>query len=133
MATSIHNYDFTEKDYTNMRVRIMSFKQKWVKSQNIIDMVYSGFYFTGKNDSCRCAYCGLTLSGWEEKDNPIEEHFKNAVNCSYITQKMVEYFFGNKDHTLESVLLELGYTAKQFHTAEGENMFFKLKYLDGIL
>lgn len=35
------------------------------------------------NDFAKCAYCELSLDGWEDTDNPLEEHERRSPSCTF--------------------------------------------------
>lgn len=42
------------------------------------------------NDFARCAYCELSLDGWEADDNPLEEHQRRSPLCVFFNWKPVK-------------------------------------------
>ncbi|RDW89939.1 uncharacterized protein DSM5745_01714 [Aspergillus mulundensis] len=49
-------------------------------------MVEGGWYFCPNEESAdlaSCAYCKLSLDGWEPKDNPYDEHYRRSSDCSF--------------------------------------------------
>lgn len=42
------------------------------------------------NDFARCAYCELSLDGWEANDNPLEEHQRRSPLCVFFNWKPVK-------------------------------------------
>ncbi|EPS25332.1 hypothetical protein PDE_00265 [Penicillium oxalicum 114-2] len=49
-------------------------------------MVEAGWYFCPNDDSddlASCAYCKLSLDGWEPKDDPFDEHHRRSPDCSF--------------------------------------------------
>ncbi|CDR40487.1 CYFA0S05e01046g1_1 [Cyberlindnera fabianii] len=79
----------------SMEVRRATFAKHW-PFDNIPDakpttekMVEAGFcYFPHDqgDDLASCMYCGTSLEGWEEQDDPMEEHSKRAKGrgCYYL-------------------------------------------------
>jgi baculoviral IAP repeat-containing protein 5 len=50
-------------------------------------MAGAGFHYTGTgddDDSATCFVCGKILDGWENTDQPWQEHEKHAPNCSFV-------------------------------------------------
>ena len=52
-----------------------------------IDLANAGFFHDpgqGEDswDTCRCFFCGLKLGGWDEGDDPFEEHVKRG-SCAW--------------------------------------------------
>lgn len=59
-------------------------KKGWVCQSE--KMVTGGWYFCPNeesNDLASCAYCKLSLDGWEPKDDPYEEHYRRSSDCSF--------------------------------------------------
>ncbi|EYE99107.1 uncharacterized protein EURHEDRAFT_374182 [Aspergillus ruber CBS 135680] len=59
-------------------------KRGWVCQSE--KMVAGGWYFCANeesNDLASCAYCKLSLDGWEPKDDPYEEHYRRSSDCSF--------------------------------------------------
>ncbi|KAJ5359476.1 uncharacterized protein N7496_011889 [Penicillium cataractarum] len=49
-------------------------------------MVSAGWYFCPNEESddlASCAYCKLSLDGWEPKDDPFDEHHRRSPDCSF--------------------------------------------------
>ncbi|EQL34378.1 hypothetical protein RJZ56_000500 [Blastomyces dermatitidis] len=59
-------------------------KRGWVcKTEK---MVEAGWYYCAHEESedfVSCAYCNLSLDGWEPKDDPFEEHYRRSSDCSF--------------------------------------------------
>ncbi|KAJ5096830.1 hypothetical protein N7456_007551 [Penicillium angulare] len=59
-------------------------KRGWVCQSE--KMVEAGWYFCPteeETDLASCAYCKLSLDGWEPKDDPYEEHYRRSPHCSF--------------------------------------------------
>ncbi|KAJ5658766.1 uncharacterized protein N7484_002415 [Penicillium longicatenatum] len=59
-------------------------KRGWICQSE--KMVEAGWYFCPteeSNDLASCAYCKLSLDGWEPKDDPFEEHYRRSSECSF--------------------------------------------------
>ncbi|KAH0605875.1 uncharacterized protein H6S33_004332 [Morchella sextelata] len=51
-------------------------------------MAEAGWHYSPTKDSddfANCAYCDLSLDGWEPTDDPIEEHRRRSPNCAFFT------------------------------------------------
>ncbi|XP_050303027.1 baculoviral IAP repeat-containing protein 5 [Anthonomus grandis grandis] len=76
-------------DFFNEDARKSSFKYWFAGSGDscsISKMAEAGFIFTGSSkerDSAQCFYCKKELGGWEEDDNPWQEHLKHAPQCEF--------------------------------------------------
>lgn len=51
------------------------------------NMVNAGFYYSpldAGDDLAICVYCGVSLEGWEEDDDPLFEHQKRSKDCYFL-------------------------------------------------
>nr|QED40024.1 IAP-3 [Spodoptera frugiperda multiple nucleopolyhedrovirus] len=46
-------------------------------------LALAGFYYTGRNDEVRCAFCKVEIMKWKYGDNPILDHKKWAPQCKF--------------------------------------------------
>ncbi len=55
-----------------------------------------------------CFLCDKSLDGWEENDNPLEEHLKHSPTCGWAIVAAIEAGFGNygKVHPLDPAMVE---------------------------
>ncbi|PUU83758.1 hypothetical protein B9Z19DRAFT_1071591 [Tuber borchii] len=77
--------------------RIMTFGKKWWPHEDkrgwlpkIETMAGAGWHYAPVKDSkdnASCAYCELTLDGWEMNDDPLEEHRRRSQDCLFFTWK----------------------------------------------
>ncbi|RPA92442.1 hypothetical protein L873DRAFT_1709954 [Choiromyces venosus 120613-1] len=77
--------------------RIMTFGKKWWPHEEkrgwlpkIETMAEAGWHHAPVKDSkdyTSCAYCDLTLDGWEMNDDPLEEHRRRSQDCLFFTWK----------------------------------------------
>lgn len=59
-------------------------KKGW--SCKVEKLVEAGWYFAPTpeyEDWVSCAYCKLSLDGWEPKDNPFDEHYRRSPHCPF--------------------------------------------------
>lgn len=50
------------------------------------ELAKAGFYYkpsAHSNDNTVCFLCSRNLDGWEEEDDPIQEHLKHAQDCGW--------------------------------------------------
>ncbi|KAH0545792.1 baculoviral IAP repeat-containing protein 5 [Cotesia glomerata] len=72
------------------RNRLQTYKYWPFKSDapcNPESMAAAGFFATGgkaEPDSVECFMCNKPMDGWEETDNPWEEHIRHQKDCKYI-------------------------------------------------
>ena len=66
--------------------RAITFENKWPNQlkQRPLQMIESGFYYTGCGDRVTCFHCGITLCNWEHADNVDMEHKKHSPECKYL-------------------------------------------------
>ncbi|KAK3378728.1 hypothetical protein B0T24DRAFT_522023 [Lasiosphaeria ovina] len=73
--------------------------------------VRAGFFFEPfpeSPDNVVCFLCNKGLDGWEEDDNPLEEHLKHSPNCAWAIMAAIEAELGDygKVHPLEPAMVE---------------------------
>lgn len=64
-----------------------------MKSRNVEvlmeeQMASAGWHYAPtkeSNDFAKCAYCELSLDGWEDTDNPLEEHERRSPSCTFFS------------------------------------------------
>ncbi|CAG9787764.1 unnamed protein product [Diatraea saccharalis] len=44
----------------------------------------NGFYYLGRSDEVRCAFCKVEIMRWEEGDDPAEDHKRWAPQCPFL-------------------------------------------------
>lgn len=44
----------------------------------------NGFYYLGRGDEVRCAFCKVEIMRWEEGDDPAVDHQRWAPQCSFL-------------------------------------------------
>lgn len=55
------------------------------------------------NDFARCAYCELSLDGWEADDNPLEEHQRRSPLCVFFNWKPLKRPMKKSRASIQSV------------------------------
>lgn len=53
----------------------------------------AGFYFEPyieNPDNCACFLCGKGMDGWEEGDDPLQEHLKHSPTCGWAIYAAIE-------------------------------------------
>ncbi|XP_014245253.1 baculoviral IAP repeat-containing protein 5.2-B [Cimex lectularius] len=66
--------------------RYRTFNKKWTYTGSLsaVNMAVAGFYYMGKDDCVKCYYCEKELEGWENDDDPYDEHRTHQPKCPYI-------------------------------------------------
>ncbi|OAA67811.1 chromosome segregation protein [Niveomyces insectorum RCEF 264] len=62
-----------------------------------IDLARAGFFFNpqpGNPDNVRCFLCHKDLDGWEEDDDPLQEHLKHSGACGWAICAAIELELG---------------------------------------
>ncbi|XP_071053894.1 baculoviral IAP repeat-containing protein 5-like [Onthophagus taurus] len=93
---SILRPQFNHKEYGEFRLKMIAEESRletfktWVfddsKRCNKAKLAEAGFYFTGSKtepDVVTCFLCSKILDGWEEDDDPWEEHINHADYCEF--------------------------------------------------
>ncbi|KAL8807889.1 MAG: hypothetical protein Q9200_004489 [Gallowayella weberi] len=69
-------------------------KLKWPhESPTPAQLAKAGFYYnpeTSEPDNTTCYLCRTNLSGWEEDDNPIQEHLSLSPGCGWAAVARIE-------------------------------------------
>lgn len=69
--------------YRTYQRRLESF-QNWNGKVKPSLLASCGFYYTSKDDICKCFYCGVEIFKWNYDDCPITEHCKFNKYCDLI-------------------------------------------------
>ncbi|XP_044752112.1 baculoviral IAP repeat-containing protein 5 [Coccinella septempunctata] len=76
--------------------RLQTFK-KWIFSEehscNAAKMAEAGFIHIGSSkepDLVKCFFCNKQLDGWEQDDNPWEEHVSHSSKCKFAMMRTPE-------------------------------------------
>ena len=66
--------------------RANTFVNKWPNQlrQRPVQMIASGFYYTGYGDRVTCFHCGIILRNWEQADDVDLEHKKHSPDCKFL-------------------------------------------------
>lgn len=62
-----------------------------------------GFYYTGKNDIVRCAFCQIEIGYWEKDDIPNAEHKRWNPNCPLIKGTVMSSAQNNMSNTTNQI------------------------------
>lgn len=69
------------------RTRLETFKHWPISFIKPDDLACNGFYYLGRGDEVRCAFCQVQIKQWEESDNPATEHKRWAPQCTFLQSK----------------------------------------------
>lgn len=47
-------------------------------------MATAGFYYLGRGDEVRCAFCKVEIMNWHPEDDAVEQHIKWSPACGYL-------------------------------------------------
>lgn len=61
--------------------RLNTFKDWRVTFLSPTIMARAGFYYIGRGDEVRCAFCKVEIMNWKEGDDPEQEHDRWAPHC----------------------------------------------------
>ncbi|KAK0663040.1 hypothetical protein QBC41DRAFT_284699 [Cercophora samala] len=81
------------------------------KTLSPVAFAKAGFFFEPypqSPDNVVCFLCDKSLDGWEEHDNPLEEHLKHSPTCGWAIMAAIEAGMGNygKVHPLDPFMVE---------------------------
>ncbi|KAK4161029.1 hypothetical protein QBC43DRAFT_303266 [Cladorrhinum sp. PSN259] len=81
------------------------------KTLSPVAFAKAGFFFEpypNSPDNVVCFLCDKSLDGWEEHDNPLEEHLKHSPTCGWAIMAAIEADMGNygKVHPLDPFIIE---------------------------
>jgi len=65
-------------------VRLSTFANWPVAFMSPVELSRAGFYYLGRGDSCRCAFCGSYVGDWVEGDEPMAEHLNLFPMCPFV-------------------------------------------------
>ncbi|KAL2164926.1 hypothetical protein VTH06DRAFT_222 [Thermothelomyces fergusii] len=76
-----------------------------------IALAKAGFFYEPhlkSPDNVVCFLCEKSLDGWEENDNPVEEHLKHSPTCGWAIMAAIETGYGSygKVHPLDPAMVE---------------------------
>ncbi|KAL2134689.1 hypothetical protein VTI74DRAFT_11093 [Chaetomium olivicolor] len=76
-----------------------------------VALAKAGFFFhpdAKHPDNVTCFLCNKSLDGWDENDNPLEEHLKHSPTCGWAIMAAIEGGYGNygKVHPLDPFMIE---------------------------
>lgn len=63
--------------------RLSTLPDKIMYSRNE-DIAQAGFFFFGKDDSYKCAFCNVVVSDWSEKDVAFLRHLEANPLCPFV-------------------------------------------------
>ena len=69
-------------------------EKSFVQVKNILDVQNRNFYFEGKNDHVRCAFCRKAIGNWKDTDRPMIVHEGLFPECLFL-RGMNEQLFIN--------------------------------------
>lgn len=74
--------------YFRERARLATY-DNWPKNhpQRPSNLAEAGFFSNGKDDMVTCFHCGCRLVGWEDTDDPWEEHASWSPQCYWLKQE----------------------------------------------
>jgi len=60
------------------------FKYWHVPFINVNQPVAAGFFFTNRGDVVRCAFCGMEVGHWVERDDAFKDHQRWSPSCEFV-------------------------------------------------
>lgn len=85
MCVSTYQYRFiTMSDLRLEEVRLNTFEKWPVSFLSPETMAKNGFYYLGRSDEVRCAFCKVEIMRWKEGEDPAVDHKKWAPQCPFV-------------------------------------------------
>lgn len=84
LTSSINNISCESHTVSNLKCeacRMGTFKNWPVQHLTPSQMAKVGFYYIGRGDEVRCAFCKVEMMSWDLDDDPEEEHARWAPHC----------------------------------------------------
>ncbi|KAJ8716649.1 hypothetical protein PYW07_003276 [Mythimna separata] len=84
--TDNHDFSFgTESvDMRTEDARIKTFEKWPVTFLSGDELARNGFYYLGRGDEVRCAFCKVEIMKWVEGDDPAKDHQRWAPQCPFV-------------------------------------------------
>ena len=104
--------------------RLKTFTDKgWKSSYNEEPLAAAGFIYEGDGDEVKCVSCHIKLEGWEEGDDPVEEHRRMSERCRFVTDP--ENCEGDPEVVCDDTI-EIGNDAVMFQSPEYQGKFLNM-------
>lgn len=78
--------DLRREDHRKLTLELFPIKRK---EDDVKRAARNGFYYNGKGNNLRCAFCKIELRNWEETDDQLTEHKALSPNCPNALRKPV--------------------------------------------
>lgn len=105
-------------------VRLVSFKD-WPKTNCAVPaaLAHAGFFYTGKGDVVRCAFCRKSFEEWKREDIPLTAHQRISPDCVFVRNEVtICANVPKEDDVLDQEVRLIGVSATSFqsdgHAAE---------------
>lgn len=80
----------TTRDMRNEEERLKSFENWPVTFLSPRILAKNGFYYLGRGDEVRCAFCKVEIMKWVEGDDPALDHQRWAPQCPLVQQRSAD-------------------------------------------
>ncbi|XP_013192085.1 death-associated inhibitor of apoptosis 1 isoform X2 [Amyelois transitella] len=78
---------FQDVDLRREDERLKTFVNWPVPFLSPLKLARNGFYYLGKNDEVRCAFCKVEIMRWMEGDDPAKDHQRWAPQCPLLRKQ----------------------------------------------
>ncbi|QOD39974.1 iap-3 [Matsumuraeses phaseoli granulovirus] len=68
----------------NEEARLLTFDGWPLTYLSAAQLAKNGFYYLGRSDEVRCAFCKVEIMRWAQGDDPAEDHKKWAPQCPFV-------------------------------------------------
>lgn len=77
-------FGFDTVDMRREDERIKTFEKWPVTFLSAQQLAQNGFYYLGRGDEVRCAFCKVEIMKWVEGDDPAKDHKRWAPQCPFV-------------------------------------------------
>ncbi|XP_075975321.1 death-associated inhibitor of apoptosis 1-like isoform X2 [Anticarsia gemmatalis] len=77
-------FGFDSVDMRREDERIKTFEKWPVTFLSAEQLARNGFYYLGRGDEVRCAFCKVEIMRWVEGDDPCKDHRRWAPQCPFV-------------------------------------------------
>jgi len=80
----------SKREMRNEALRLVTYQGWPLDFLSPRDLAAAGFFYCGRADQTRCAFCLITIILWEPEDIPAAEHRRHAPYCPFVRGLPVE-------------------------------------------
>lgn len=78
---------FSDAELRHVEERLKTFDKWPLTFLSPEQLARNGFYYLGRGDEVRCAFCKVEIMRWEEGDDPAKDHQRWAPQCPFLRKQ----------------------------------------------